>query len=193
MALTQILDQDSQDVLLTLDVTRVYTIEGDVDITEHPVEQGANISDHIRPKPRIITIEGLISNTPILSVEESGFATYLPDEPGPAAAAYAMLENRRRGGFLHTLVLPLDTIQALALKRVSQPKDRTTGDALRFSLTFQEIVIVTNSTTVVATATPQTQGTRNKGTDTTTSATPTEDQNDAARTVSNALGITSSS
>lgn len=35
------------------------------DVTEHPVEEGADITDHIRAKPRTFSIEGLISNTPI--------------------------------------------------------------------------------------------------------------------------------
>ena len=34
-------------------------------VTDHPVETGANIADHIRPDPDHVTIEGVISNTPI--------------------------------------------------------------------------------------------------------------------------------
>lgn len=35
------------------------------EVTEHPVESGADVADHIRPKQRTVTIEGIISNTPI--------------------------------------------------------------------------------------------------------------------------------
>lgn len=34
------------------------------DVTEHPVEAGTNIVDNIRPKPRSIRIEGLVTNHP---------------------------------------------------------------------------------------------------------------------------------
>lgn len=34
------------------------------DVTEHPVERGTNIVDHIRPKPREIQIEGFVTNHP---------------------------------------------------------------------------------------------------------------------------------
>lgn len=34
-------------------------------VTDHPVETGSNISDHIRPEPDTLTLEGIISNTPI--------------------------------------------------------------------------------------------------------------------------------
>lgn len=33
--------------------------------TDHPVEQGSSISDHVHIKPRVVTIEGIISNHPI--------------------------------------------------------------------------------------------------------------------------------
>jgi hypothetical protein len=34
------------------------------DVTEHPVEDGGNISDNVRPSPRVVQIEGLVSNHP---------------------------------------------------------------------------------------------------------------------------------
>lgn len=34
------------------------------DVTEHPVEDGANITDHVRPQPRVIQLEGLVTNHP---------------------------------------------------------------------------------------------------------------------------------
>jgi hypothetical protein len=35
------------------------------EVTDHPVERGANIADHIRPTARTFSIEGLITNYPI--------------------------------------------------------------------------------------------------------------------------------
>lgn len=35
------------------------------EVTDHPVERGANIVDHIRPLPRTFSIEGLVTNHPI--------------------------------------------------------------------------------------------------------------------------------
>src|SRR4051812_43565615 len=34
-------------------------------VTEHPVESGSNITDHVRPEPRVIQIEGLVTNHPV--------------------------------------------------------------------------------------------------------------------------------
>ncbi len=38
-------------------------------ITEHPVETGADISDHVRPNLDSVTLEGFVSNTPLFSAD----------------------------------------------------------------------------------------------------------------------------
>jgi hypothetical protein len=44
-------------------------------ITDHPVETGSNVSDHIRPDPDMLTLEGVISNAPIfLPADHAGGA-----------------------------------------------------------------------------------------------------------------------
>lgn len=44
------------------------------DIVEHPVEQGVDITDHIRPKVPQVSLTGFVSNTPIYSKSEiAGF------------------------------------------------------------------------------------------------------------------------
>jgi hypothetical protein len=35
------------------------------EVTEHPVEQGADVADHIRPRSRVLSIEAVVTNTPI--------------------------------------------------------------------------------------------------------------------------------
>lgn len=61
------------------------------DLTEHVVESGAAISDHKRPKPRNISIEAIVSNTPLSFPPQSGFATgtitsEVRPDTGPAQA-----------------------------------------------------------------------------------------------------------
>jgi hypothetical protein len=50
---------------LTFDVCLTRTHEGSSEITQHPVEDGANIADHVRPNLDAITIEWFVSNAPI--------------------------------------------------------------------------------------------------------------------------------
>jgi hypothetical protein len=49
------------------DVVTTETHEASVDITDHPVELGANVTDHARPQPERLTLEGYVSNKPLLS------------------------------------------------------------------------------------------------------------------------------
>lgn len=51
--------------VIEFDAVTAETHVAQADITEHPVEVGANISDHSRPKLRTVQLEGVITNTPL--------------------------------------------------------------------------------------------------------------------------------
>jgi hypothetical protein len=51
---------------LELDAAKLYGFEHVAEIPEHAVEAGAPVSDHIRPVNPTCSIEGLITNTPVL-------------------------------------------------------------------------------------------------------------------------------
>lgn len=50
--------------LLEFDTTTSLEPVDTVTITDHPVEQGADITDHVRKDPEAITIEAYVTNTP---------------------------------------------------------------------------------------------------------------------------------
>ena len=52
---------------LELDVDLQESHDLASDITEHPVEEGADVTDHVRPRLRRVTIEGYVSDTPMLT------------------------------------------------------------------------------------------------------------------------------
>jgi|SRR6185503_3872212 len=51
---------------IALDATTSERHASPATITDHPVESGANTSDHIRPEPETLSLQGVVSNTPIL-------------------------------------------------------------------------------------------------------------------------------
>jgi hypothetical protein len=155
--LVSILDQDTLNTILVLDVSESENHAGDVDATDHPVEQGANITDHLRPKPRTLSITGMVSNAPIVDNSDGNAGPFNLGEPGPAEDAYNALEARRVAGKLHTVNTKLNSYQNMALMSVSEPRTAQTGDVLEFTLQFKEILIAFNQTIVVQTATPQGQ------------------------------------
>lgn len=50
-------------VVVDASVNEVHSLPATV--TEHPVEQGADVTDHVRLQPLSLTIQGLITNNPI--------------------------------------------------------------------------------------------------------------------------------
>ena len=58
-------DAAGAEVVLTFDGTKSQVYEHPAEVTEHPVEQGPAVTDHIRPGNPTAIIEGLITNAPV--------------------------------------------------------------------------------------------------------------------------------
>ena len=140
------------------------------EVTDHPVEKGANVSDHARSKPDMLTLEGIVSNTPLNKqqqqriVESRGVnitSTSASDAPagavGYAEQGYAKLSELMDKKTLITVVTALRTYENMILETLTVPRDARTGDALRFTGTFKQIrlVDVQKTTVTVATKTPR--------------------------------------
>lgn len=122
-----------------IDVALTETHEFEADVTEYPVESGSSISDNIRSKPIMVTMEGLVSNSPLEEIAKYRIA---PAEP--VADAYAMLLDVRDKREPVTIRTSLGTFENMALQSLSIPRDGSRGDALRFTAKFQQIQTVTN-------------------------------------------------
>lgn len=63
-----------------IDVSISETHGLSADVTQHPVESGSDMTDHIRPTPRTIQIEGLVTNHPTeLPLSHAGGARAIDD------------------------------------------------------------------------------------------------------------------
>lgn len=143
-------------------------------ITEHQVEQGVNISDHIRPMPKRITIEGVITNTPIIVpttymqgvTAQSTSSKIKPASNGPVVqfsalqfqgtvdrvkAVYGDLVTACLNGYLFSVTTSLASYTNMAIVNLAVPRNADNGNILRFTIDMQEIRIVQTTTTLVAT------------------------------------------
>lgn len=138
---------------LALDATvsELHTIE--TEITEHPVELGADITDHRRRKPDAIQIEGVISNTPIphatdpLTRKTFNNVTY--DSRGQidrtrAPKALQTLIDLNEDGQLVDVFTRIRQYENMALKTLTVPQDKRTAEAIRFTAILVEVRIVSN-------------------------------------------------
>jgi len=60
-----IIPDDGSERVVTFDVIEDENHETASEITEHPVEVGVDVTDHVRPLPDRITLVGYVSNQPI--------------------------------------------------------------------------------------------------------------------------------
>lgn len=162
-----------------IDVTISEDHTFDSEVTEFPVESGSTISDNVRPKPITLSMDGIVSNSPIGSVRQQravsapsasnslfstigaaaltssgagdGLITPTDDDIGnPAAEAYQLLQEVRTTREPVTVVTTLDVFDNMVMIHLSIPRKPGNGAALEFSATFQQVEIVTNNRVRVA-------------------------------------------
>jgi hypothetical protein len=117
-------------------------------VTKHPVESGADVTDHMIASPVILTIEGIVSDTPLSGVNRGEFTlgSSSADFTKPSSEAYALLVEIQRSKSLVDIISGVyPPFKNMALTSLTAPKSVGTGDALRFQATFQAINIVTVS------------------------------------------------
>lgn len=149
---------------LALDCTVTETHTATSTVTEHPVESGANITDHIRPDPLQLSITGIVSDTPIgsrqvqraLSIGGASVQVTQQEPPtsttGYGRAAWAKLDAIRIAAKPVKVVTRDKTYESMALVSLSVPKESKTGGALNFTAQFKQVRIVYNRTTRVVVA-----------------------------------------
>lgn len=155
---------EALDIDATLSIGESLTAQA----TEHPVETGGVISDHVIAKPKTLRLEGIISATPLPTQATSrdfgfdSFSNPLLDIEGQGISppdrfrAQDALETLRTihaaklpvtvGTGIHSPDIAQDFHNNLIIETLEFPRDPTTGDALRFTATLKEITTVESAT-----------------------------------------------
>lgn len=122
-------------------------------MTQHPVEKGADISDHAFIEPSEVGMEVAMSDV------SSG--------DGKSAAAFRKLLALQSSLDPLTVVTRLKTYRNMMIESVSSPDDYSTMFGMKATILFREMKLVTTSTVKVsssASSDPQKSGETNKGT-----------------------------
>lgn len=107
-----------------------------VEVTQQPVESGSAVTDHIRPQPAVISLSGILSDTPIAYA--GGTLGDYPD----AHTRYGQLQQMVRAGELVALSTPRRQYETVAFSALSATVQSSTGDAIEISITLQEVRVV---------------------------------------------------
>lgn len=162
----------SQEVgILEFDALISIADEHEAEVTQHPVEQGADISDHIKVKNIRLKLEGVVSETPLdLDASKRGLITsagsnlgsliggslggglgaaaaglgaqYLIASVDKAQAARLILVSILQAKRLFKISTPKFELENVVMTSISFPRDQSTGKALRFSLQIQQMQLV---------------------------------------------------
>ena len=150
------------DVAIDCTVTETHTATATV--TKHPVESGANITDHIRPEPVQLSVTGIVSDTPIGSkqvqraIDAGGAKVQITENETPTSAAgfgrtaWAKLEAIRVAAKPVKVTTRDRTYESMALTSLTVPKEAKNSGALYFTAQFEQVRIVFNRTTKVVVA-----------------------------------------
>lgn len=122
-------------------------------VTQHPVQDGSVISDHISVLPRSGTMRALISNFSLSTAEppedEEGWRdVYQRGEsasrilPNRAADAWEALKKLVENRELVQIVTSLEVYSNVALTSVRTTRDADSGDALEVEIDFEQVKIV---------------------------------------------------
>lgn len=161
--------------VVTVDVVTKAEHSDEVDATEHPVERGSNVTDHARPKPAQLTLDCVVSDTP-LSRAQARREVLLPDgssftseseveeQAGRADEAYQKLLAIKDAGTLVTVNTRRRTYENMLIVKLGVPEDAGTGHALKFTIDLRELRIVQSKVSrVVVTKEPRGQGRKGLG------------------------------
>lgn len=156
---------------LDASVNETHSFESEV--TDHPVEKGADVTDHVRARPIMLMIEGVVSDSPIGDIRDRRSVTTSPSND--ALAHLLDIRDKREPIVVETA---LKVYENMVLQSLEIPRSASTGEALRFRATFKQVQLVTNLRTTIFVAFPSGAKKVNRG-------------NKPSKTVTNAPGPSS--
>lgn len=152
--------------LIDATVQENHTYESEV--TKYPVESGSDITDNVRNKPIVITLEGIVSDNPIGQVaivrnrsvvtpaSSDSSTDFLPSDE--ALAKLIAVHNAKQPIVVETTLKRYDS---MVMTNLEIPRDASTGAVLHFTATFEQVIIVTNNRLFIRVASPNMAGKKN--------------------------------
>lgn len=161
------LESRSYEHTLEFDAVTSETHEGLAVLTEHAVESGAPLADHKRQNPRRVSIEAVVTNTPLGPPPPSGYghsdnvtAEVRASANSTASAvvvhfsatfdrmadAWLTLDRLLSEDTMVTLSTAKKTYENVQIVGVTVPREAEDGDSIRFQIEIQEVRVAQSRT-----------------------------------------------
>ncbi|NIY14221.1 MAG: hypothetical protein GWM98_04710 [Nitrospinaceae bacterium] len=117
----------------------------EVDITDSPIEDGSIVSDHIRRRPKVIEINGIVTNTPItffasLTAPSPLTSDFLPSDDR-VEAAYSEIERLADVGEIVDVITTLKKYSNMVVQSANFTRNVQNGNILSCSIVCREMII----------------------------------------------------
>lgn len=136
--------------LVEFDASLSETHSMNAAVTDHPVEEGSEISDHIRRQPDSVQITGIVSDTPIIWLASIAAPSPLMNDLTPvrdrAELAYAELQRLMNQGETVEVVTSLRIYENMAITSLSITRDSINGNVLNATIGLREIIVAKSET-----------------------------------------------
>ncbi len=146
-------------VHLVLDCTVNERHSAKARATRHPVEEGADISDHIHHEPDELTLEGVISNTP--AIDPISLLTNM--DPLRADTAYQVLLELVADGTPVRICTSLREYDNMVLESLEIPRSANQTNGVNFTLTARSIRTVSTKTVAATPKEERGKATKDRG------------------------------
>lgn len=133
---------------LILDASHMENVRYSAKLTDHYVEDGSVISDHILLQPISFSLEGSISDDSlniigytenvVNSLINNNVSSLLSNKGPKQIAAYQLLTGLYYSKSLITVVSYLDTFENMAIENLDFPVDSNTGNRLFFKIDLKK-------------------------------------------------------
>lgn len=137
-------------VVIPLDATLSRRTSYEADVTESPVESGANVSDNINLRPVVVDIVGFVTDDPIsiignakdlMSGNVGGALGGALGNELKTKSCYDALKEIFQGKHRCTISYRFDTFSDMVMTALSIPEEPRRGREIRFEATFKQISV----------------------------------------------------
>lgn len=137
----------------TLSVDHKYANE----VSSHPAESGADFTDNSANKPLEISLDCIISNTPVGLAPNASFGPNIVEGVQGRLVELNLLREPI------TVVDTFGRFDNMQIENLTFSRTSKNGEALAFKISFKQLIIITNSRTIVQVSIPNAQGKQVKG------------------------------
>ena len=128
-------------------------------VSEHTLQNGTKVADHVHQEPQKVTIEGMFTNHPLKKLEETNEVkfkdSYATSEvhstlSNVALANFEKVEALAKKREPVRLVCSLKVYPKMIVTSIKAPRDSKSGSSIRFTMTLQEIKTVSLKTVTMS-------------------------------------------